>query len=242
MSRKEEQNQEKYVKRKEKYDDKRAGQRTRNWTLIFYPEDLPDDWIDRVNDLHFKWIQSPLHDQDFNADGEAKKPHYHTLLMFNVVKSYEQVAEMMIELFGASETGSIIGVAPPKQVADRSALVRYMAHLDNPEKAQYDVADIVGRNGADPSEVMKRSNAEISDMVIAMERYIRDNEIIELSDFTDACAEINREWHTIATRQMTVYFNAYIRSRRHKLMRQNHTPVRVITQTTDGEVISDVTK
>ena len=27
------------------YDAKRAGQRTRNWTVIFYPEDLPEDWV-----------------------------------------------------------------------------------------------------------------------------------------------------------------------------------------------------
>ncbi len=227
---------------KKRYDEKRAGQRTRNWTVIFYPDDLPEDWVERVNDLHFKWIQSPLHDQDFNADGEAKKPHYHTLFMFSVVKTYEQVQEMMIELFGTSETGSIIGVAPPKQVSDRSALVRYMAHLDNPDKAQYDVNDIIGHNGGDPSEVLKYSASETRDMIIAMEEYIEDNGITELSEFSRSIRYEQAEWYTILSTKMTVYFSAFIRSRRHILRDEKHTPIRIITQTVDGEVISDVTK
>ncbi len=201
----------------QRYDEKRAGQRTRNWTVIFYPDDLPEDWVQRVNDQHFKWIQSPLHNKDYNADGEFKKEHYHALFMFSVVKSLEQIRSLLIELFGVSENGSIIGVAPPKQVTDRSALVRYMAHLDNPEKAQYDIADIIGHNGADVAEVMKRTSTEMREMTIAMEIYIEDNNITELSDFVKAIREVQPEWYTIVSTKMTIYFNAFIRSRRHKL-------------------------
>ncbi|MGN1138996.1 MAG: Rep family protein, partial [Ruminococcus sp.] len=34
-----------------RYDAKRAGQRTRNWTLVFYPENLPEDWREQVDEL-----------------------------------------------------------------------------------------------------------------------------------------------------------------------------------------------
>ena len=107
--------------------------------------------------MHFKWIQSPIHDEDISADNTPKKPHYHTLFMFEAVKTIEQVTSMLKELFGENETGSIMGVLTPTKAIDRCALVRYMVHLDDGNKAQYDVAAIIGHNGADPSELLRYS-------------------------------------------------------------------------------------
>lgn len=199
-----------------RYEEKRAGQRTRNWAVIFYPEDLPEDWMEQVDGLLVKWIQSPLHDQDFNPDGEPKKAHYHTLFMFENVKMQDQVAEIFKGLFGESESGSIVGVAAPQRVTDRCGVVRYMAHLDNPSKAQYDPAEIIGHNGADPAEIMRYSATETREMIIAMEEYIEYHEITELCDFSAAIRYDKPEWHTILSTKMTVYFNAFIRSCRHK--------------------------
>lgn len=217
-----------------RYDAKRAGQRTRNWTVIFYPDDLPENWTSLVDELHFKWLESPIHDKDFNADGTPKKPHYHTLFMFECVKTVEQVEAMLKEVFGESKTGSIIGVAKPKQVVDRCAIVRYMAHMDNPDKAQYDSADIVGHNGADPAEVLRYSATETREMIIAMEEYIEENNITELADFSKAIRYDYPEWHTIVATKMTMYFNAFIRSCRHKA---EQPLIRVIRVNNDGEVM-----
>jgi hypothetical protein len=216
-----------------RYDEKRAGQRTRNWTVIFYPEDLPEDWKKQLDDLHFRWIESPLHDKDFNADGSPKKPHHHTLFMFSDVKRCEQITEMLKEVFGESETGSIVGVATPQQATDRSAIVRYMAHMDNPEKAQYDISEIVGHNGADVLEILRYSSTEKREMVVAMEEYIEQNSIFELADFSAAIRNEYPEWHTILTTQMTFYFNAFIRSRRHKMEKNELVQVNPDT----GEVV-----
>lgn len=226
-------NQDKYNGRKEKYEEQRAGQRTRNWTVIFYPEDLPENWTSLVDDLHFKWIESPLHDKDLNADGKPKKPHHHTLFMFDVVKTEEQVSSLLKEVFGESETGSIIGIATPQKVSDRCAIVRYMAHLDNPDKAQYDVADIVGHNGADPAEILRYSATETREMIVAMEEYIIENHITELCDFSQAIRYDRPEWHTLLATKMTMYFNAFIRSYRHK----QEQPIRVVRVNQQGEVI-----
>lgn len=217
-------------------DDKRAGQRTRNWTLIFYPEDLPENWTSLVDDLHFKWIVSPLHDKDLNADGKPKKPHYHTMFMFDVVKNEEQITSMLKEVFGESETGSIIGIAQPQKVSDRCALVRYMAHLDNPDKAQYDVAEIIGHNGADPAEILRYSATETREMIIAMEEYIEQNNITELADFSKAIRYEFPEWHTIVATKMTLYFNSFIRSCRHRVEKGTEN-IRVVKVDENGEVI-----
>lgn len=60
--------------------------RCRNWTIVLYPESVPDNWRDILDDLHIEWIESPLHDRDINANGELKKPHWHILLMFGRCK------------------------------------------------------------------------------------------------------------------------------------------------------------
>lgn len=198
------------------YDAKRAGQRTRNWAVIFYPEDLPEDWKDKVDELHCKWIEGPLHDRDLNADGAPKKPHIHTLFMFEAVKTEEQVMDLFRGIFGESEAGSVPGVPKPQQVSDRCAVVRYMAHMDNPDKAQYDPNDIVGHNGADPAEILRYSATETRHMIIAMEEYIEQEQITELTDFAAAIRYDHPEWHTLLATKMTMYFSAFIRSMRHK--------------------------
>lgn len=201
--------------KQKEYDSKRAG-RTRNWTAILYPEDLLEDWIERIDEMHVKWIESPLHDKDVNPDGQPKKVHKHTLFMFENVKTLEQVISFFKEIFGESETGSICGVATPQSVSDRCAMVRYFAHLDHPSKAQYDVSDIIGHNGADVLEIMKYSQAETVAMMIEIEKYIEQNDITELCDLSACIRETHPEWYIVVTTRNTVYFNAFIRSRRHK--------------------------
>lgn len=201
--------------RKRKYDQKRAG-RTRNFTAIMYPEDLPDNWQEMMDEHHLKWVESPLHDKDLNPDGQPKKAHHHILIIFEVVKTVKQVEKLLKDIFGEAETGSIIGVATPQPVSDRCALVRYFAHLDHPSKAQYDVNDIIGHGGADVMELMRYSQTETLEMMKDIEKYIEEHKITELCDLSASIRDTNPEWYMIITTRNTVYFNAFIRSRRHK--------------------------
>ena len=100
--------------------------RTRNWTFVLYEDSAPENWRDILDEMFIEWIESPWHDKDINADGEPKKKHKHILLMFGGVKSYEQVKEITDKL----------GQPIPQRCHNAKAMVRYMAHLDNPEKAQ----------------------------------------------------------------------------------------------------------
>lgn len=204
-------------KRKEydkKYEQSRSGQRTRNWTAVCYPDDLPDDWEGMIEGV--KWACSPLHNKDFNADGTAKKPHYHILLMFSAVKTAAQVVDFLSARFGTSESGSIVGIAAPQKVSDRAALVRYMAHIDNPEKAQYSVDEIRTFGGADVLELLQHNKREIVEMMISIEQFIDDNNITELCDLSAALRQTDIDLYLLVATQHTYYFNAYIRSRRHK--------------------------
>lgn len=200
----------------QKADFKRAGERTRNWTVVLYPEDLPLNWREILDEKRFKWIESPLHDQDLNADGTPKKPHHHAIFMFSSVKTYDQLKGLLKMIFGESETGSIIGVANPQKVADRGALVRYFAHLDHPDKAQYSINDIVGHNGADPTDVMKYSRTEKQNLIIEMEEFIEEHNITELCDLSRAIRYAYPEWHYILTTEKTTFFCKLLDSLRNK--------------------------
>ena len=111
--------------------------------------------------------------------------------------------------------------------------MRYMAHLDHLSKTQYDVAEIIGHNGADPAEILRYSATETREMIVAMEEYIEEHGITELADFSQAIRYDHPEWHTIVATKMTVYFNAFIRSRRHK----QEQPIKVVRVNEQGEVI-----
>lgn len=124
---------------KRKYDREKREVRGENWMIIGYPESLPGDWLDILNDLHIEVTISPLHDQDVNADGTPKKPHHHILLMFESLKSLSQVKAI---------ADALNAPAPMKQDSKRGA-ARYQCHLDNPEKAQYSIEDVRELGGAD---------------------------------------------------------------------------------------------
>jgi len=206
--------------KQKEYDAKRAGKRTRNWTVIFYPEDLPENWQEQVDSLLVRWIESPLHDSDFNDDGTPKKPHVHTLFMFESVKTSEQVRELFRRLFGASESGSTVGVAnigDQSAVSDRGAVVRYMAHLDHPTKAQYSVEDIVGHNGADPLEIMRFSLTETLQKMIQVEELIDKLEITEYSDLCRLLRNNSLDLYQLVVTRNTVHFRTYVTSNREKL-------------------------
>lgn len=196
------------------YDSKRAG-RTRNWTTIAYPDDLPETWRDMIDETHVKWVESPLHDKDFNADGSPKKIHHHLLVIYDAVKSQAQVSQFFADIFGVSDTGSICGVATPQAVSDRSALVRYMAHMDNPSKAQYDPADIRGHGGADPMDLMKQSQSEMISDMIAIEEYIDGNNITEYSELLRRVRYDCPNWYVLIATKCTLHFRTYLASVRH---------------------------
>ncbi|MEE5905358.1 Rep family protein, partial [Streptococcus pneumoniae] len=52
----------------------------RDWTFLVYPESAPENWRTILDETFMRWVESPLHDKDVNADGEIKKPHWHILL------------------------------------------------------------------------------------------------------------------------------------------------------------------
>src|SRR5699024_2330325 len=67
-------------------------------------------------------------------------------------------------------------------VGSAKGLTRYMLHLDNPDKAQYDSSDLQAFNGADITELLKPISADRYSMIADMLQFIDDNQIMEFED------------------------------------------------------------
>lgn len=181
--------------------EKSRDTRTRNFATVVYPESAPEDWQDILARHCVPAFISPLHDKDVNPTGEPKKPHYHVVLMFEGKKSPSQVKEVFdtINGVGCEVVKSLRGYA------------RYLCHLDNPEKAQYE-----------PSEVRCIASDYFGTIGLAIDKYVA------LGEMQDFCEQYNvvsfyllskyarahrPDWHRILCDCGSVYMREYLKSK-----------------------------
>lgn len=183
------------------------AKRTRNWLFVLYPESALPTWKEYLQNEHIPYVCSPLHDKDVNPDGEPKKSHWHVLLCFDGVKTYEQVNEI---------TNALCGTIPIPCQSTKGA-VRYFVHLDNPEKYQYNLSDIECYGGIDIHDLLMPSVTEQGELLQEIFSFCRINGVTEYSDLCDYCvAEHKADWFMLITRVSTLAVRTYLSSRRHK--------------------------
>lgn len=176
-----------------------------SWTAVVYPESLPTNWKELLGELMIPWAASPLHDKDVNAGGEAKKPHFHLLLSFRSVKTYEQAKEITDKFNGTI----------PQPCRDTRGLVRYFLHLDNPEKAQYNRTEISAGGGFDVENALKPTATEEEEILDQMCEFIETNWVTEFCDFNSYVRKEKPEWRCML-RKNCFYLSQIIKSQRHK--------------------------
>lgn len=182
---------------------KEKDSRIRNWSCIVYPDSVKENWREILDDMHLKWVESPLHDKDKNPDGEDKKPHIHVGMFFDGKKSYDQVNDIC----------SMIGATIPVRMQNPKGFVRYLAHMDNPEKAQYNVNDIICHGGFDKESYIDISNRDKRLIIKDMMDYIEANEITSFYEFSKYCyTEHFDDWSEIITDKNTLFIKEYIKS------------------------------
>lgn len=185
----------------------RGSDRTRAWVVVVYPDSAPENWQQLIDDQHIEWVESPLHEFDTNPTGEIKKPHYHVLLMFGGVKSYAQVCDFIKPL----------NCPIPQRCHNAKAAVRYMAHLDNPDKFQYDVGSIKAHGGVDLAELLRPSSSERYTLIDEMAEYVKENHITEFQDLFDYARKEKRDsWFPLLCDNSAYVVGQYIKSQRHR--------------------------
>lgn len=179
-------------------NDKKA--KGRDWTFIVYPESAPNNWREILDETHMRWVESPLHDKDVDIDGEIKKAHWHILIS----------ADGPITQTAVEKITKLLNCPVPKKVGSARGLVRYMIHMDNPEKYQYKLTDIVGHNGADVATYFEMSVTQKLEVMKDIVRYIYDNRVDNFADFLMVCIENSDDWFSIAVNHNTLAINKLI--------------------------------
>lgn len=104
-----------------------SSERSSKWAFIVYPESAPENWKSILKLSFISSAVSPLHSPDPDGSGEERKKHYHVLLDYDSLKSYEQVKALSFQLNASN----------PVIISNPSGYYQYMIHKNNPEKEQF---------------------------------------------------------------------------------------------------------
>lgn len=175
--------------------------RKRNWVFVVYPESAPENWREILHEMLVPGFISPLHCDDVNADGEPKKEHYHVLLTFKGLKTFEQVKEITDKL----------NATIPIECKDIRAYARYLCHLDNPEKAQYEIADVECLGGTDYLEKVK-SAADTDSALSEMMDWCIEQGCYSFFALSNYARKYRTDWFRVITSSRTVFLVAWLKS------------------------------
>lgn len=176
--------------------------RTRNYGTVVYPESAPEKWIEVLQGQLVPAFVSPLHDSDLNEDGTIKKSHYHVIIMFEGVKTREQ----------AQEVFSLIGGVGTEPIKCIRAYARYLCHLDNPEKAQYEIEDVKEFCGADYHTMISLATDKYSSIGEMIE-FCEKNNVISFAELLLYAKNNRMEWFRVLCDNATLVIVQFLKSR-----------------------------
>lgn len=198
----------------------------RNWAFVLYPESAPKDWKEQLQSTGLQGEISPLHNKDINPDGTTKKEHYHIILAYSGPTSFNVVKGLTDKL----------NQPIPQPLEQVRGYHRYLTHKDNPEKYQYDEKDIVTFNGFNIADFIELTKSEVLVIKRKLQKLIRENGIVEYSDFVDYVEENLEETDYDVAVNNTIFFNTYIKSKRYKAEQGAAAPKIKVDKET-GEII-----
>ena len=185
----------------------------RNWAFVVYPDSLPKNYEEIIQNLGLPMAWSPLHDKDIEPTGEVKKPHFHVICYYENTTTYKNVKENVCDLLN----GTI-----PIKLESMVGMYRYHLHLDNPDKYQYDDRLRTFYNGFDVAKVSALTTTEVNKLVKEIQDLITKNHFIEYSEIIDFLKdnELNDMYDVCMNK--TYFFNTYIRSRKTQTLQEKH--------------------
>lgn len=186
---------------------KKANVKKRNWAMVVYPESAPENWLEILAQTGLQCAVSPLHDKDVNANGETKKPHWHVIVCYSGPTSYSVVCGLTSKL----------NAPAPQALEQVKGYYRYLTHMDNPEKAQYDPNDIRTVNGFNIMDYADLTRSEVDSIKFNLLALIRTESFTEYADLMDFLQDNGMMTEFGIASSNTIFFNSYISSRRNKV-------------------------
>ena len=185
-----------------KADAKRAGRRARAWTAIVYADSAEHDWYRKLEDMIIECLISPYHDKDINPSGESKKPHWHVVISFKNPTSFAKAKEIFDEI------GAVVPPEAQCRVKDFRQMARYLCHMDQPDKHQYNLNDVRSIGAIDyQSLVMSASDEDsmLDDIFETMDEYF----LTTYPAVVRWCKEHRPEWKVLVYRKYTRQISEY---------------------------------
>lgn len=179
----------------------------RYWAFVLYPESAPPDWLDRLKQTGLRCAISPLHDKDLDPTGTPKKAHRHVLMCYDGPTTFNAV-KTLVDGFNAPI---------PVPLESVKGYYRYLTHMDNPEKYQYDEKDVITLNGFNIADFTELTKSEVMKIKVELQQLIRDLDLYEYSDFMDYLLDNDMLTQYDIASNHTFFFEKYISSRRNKL-------------------------
>lgn len=177
----------------------------RNWAFVLYPESAPEDWQEQLSQTGLTFCVSPLHDKDIDPTGQPKKAHYHVILCYSGPTSFNVVNSLCQNL----------NQPIPQALEQVKGYYRYLTHMDNPDKYQYDEKDIKAFNGFNILDYSELTRSEVHQIKIKIQGIIRECELFEYGQLMDFLLDNDLlTEHEVACNH-TMFFDRYISSRRH---------------------------
>lgn len=177
----------------------------RQYGMLYWVEDLEragltyGDLLCYLEGLHVECVCSPIHDRDtYTADdvrawckrhidpdtgevateytnrtpqvGQPKKPHIHIYFKCPGKKKPIHMSQLMEDFIPYASNRWVV-------VPDFAAIVRYCAHMDSPEKAQYDPAMIHGFANVDMSAIWEHKSYNKMKVLTEIDEQIQKSRI-----------------------------------------------------------------
>lgn len=160
--------------------------RSENWTLTLYTDNEADKRTLEYITKNFNYAYI-LHNKDINKEtGEIKKEHIHVVIKLENARTIKSIAE---ELY--------IEENRVEKVRNYRKMIRYLLHLDNKEKYQYNKEEIQS-NVWETIEKYFKDNTESGDIkeifeyIYSIDRYLYFHEVLEFVLYNNLYASYRR--------------------------------------------------
>lgn len=180
--------------------------KNRYWAFVLYLESAPENWKEQLQLTGLSICISPYHDKDKNPDGTDKKPHYHIILCFGGPTTFNNVKSITDSL----------NQPIPISLQQVKGYYRYLTHMDNPEKYQYNESDIQCLNGFNIDDYVDLSYSQVKSIMVSLQTLILKNNMLEYCELLDYLLFHEMYTELDVASNHTVMLNSYITSRRNK--------------------------
>lgn len=190
---------------------KKVDNRKRNFAFVLYDDSAAPDWQEELENQHVPYFYI-YHDKDKNPDGTQKKEHYHVMIMFEGKKSDKQIQEF----------ASLLGVANNKIEVVNSirSYARYLIHMDNPERYQYDSSLVKAGGGADYQAIIGLPSDRYK-IIKEMISFCKTENVLSYSDLLEYAMVHQSDWFKVLCDNGTIVMKEYLKSREWTMQRYN---------------------